>query len=264
MAAGRNQPFVSRPLPVVPPIYQSAIDAAAEAIRRLEDAPAAVMTSSGMAAIATTILALCPDGGRVVAAREVYGNTRDLFVRDLPGLGIDVTLVSVADLDGWERALAEAPARVCYVEGMSNPQLRLADIPAIAELARAAGAALVVDNTFASPYSLNPFTHGADIVLHSATKYLSGHPDVLAGVVLSDEQTVEQVQRRVVTFGGCLDPHAAYLVWRGLQTFHLRLARQNATAAVLAGFLQAREDVLDVRYPGLASHPQHDLAWRIM
>jgi cystathionine beta-lyase/cystathionine gamma-synthase len=283
--------YLARTRPVVQPIYQSAtfylddlaykdiqegglrehwysrfanptVDAAAAEIAELEGAEAALMTSSGMAAIATTLLTLLP--GRVVAARQVYGDTRDLLVRDLPALGFDVAMVDATDLDALAAAIAAAPTAVVYAETLSNPQLDLTDLAALAELAHAAGAKLVVDNTFATPYTVNPLRHGADVVVHSATKFLSGHSDVIAGVVLGDAETVTEVQKRVITFGGCLDPHAAFLVWRGIQTFELRLARSCATAAELADRLAVHPEVVSVRYPGRPDYSRRAVADRLM
>lgn len=288
--SGRYQ---ARTRPVVPPIYQSAtfflddqayqdiqaggldghwygrfrnptVDLVADAIAALEHAEAGLMTASGMAAIATTLLTLLGAGDRVVASRQVYGDTRDLLVRDLPRLGVDVVMVDAADLQAWRAAIQQRPTAVVYTETLSNPQLEVADLPALAELASAAGARLVVDNTFATPYVVNPLSLGADLVVHSATKFLNGHSDVIAGAVVGDRSTIREVQRRVVTFGGCLDPHAAYLVWRGLQTFELRLERQCATARAVATYLESRDDVASVRYPGLASHPGRSVASRMI
>lgn len=285
--------YVARTVPVVPPIYQSVtfllddaayadvleggltetwysrfsnptVSAAAEEARRREGAEAALLSASGMAAIATTLLTLVPAGGRIVAARELYGDTRDLLARDLPALGIQVDLVDVADTQAWKAALAAGPVAVAYAESLSNPQLRMLDVPAVADLAHAAGARLVVDNTFASPFMLRPLEHGADLVVESATKYLSGHSDVIAGVVAGPAELVREVQRRVITFGGCLDPHAAFLVWRGVQTFEVRLARQNQNAATMAAWLAGRRDVTQVIYPRLVSHPQYHLASRLL
>jgi cystathionine beta-lyase/cystathionine gamma-synthase len=295
--------YLARTRPVVPPIYQSAtfylddlaykdiqegglrehwysrfanptVDATAAEIAALEGAEAALMTSSGMAAIATTLLTLLTtpqpattrqttttapaQPGRIVAARQVYGDTRDLLVRDLPALGVEVAMVDATDIGAWAEAIAAAPTTIVYAETLSNPQLDLTDLPSLAELAHAAGAKLVVDNTFATPYTVNPLRHGADVVVHSATKFLSGHSDVIAGVVLGDTDTVTEVQKRVITFGGCLDPHAAFLVWRGIQTFSLRLERSCATASRLATRLAANPEVVSVRYPA------GDIAARVM
>jgi len=285
--------FNPRTRPVVPPIHQSVtyfldddaykdiqaggldeiwygrfrnptVDVAAEEVRRLEGSEAAFMTASGMGAIATTLLTLVRAGDRIVAARQVYGDTRDLLVRDLPTWGFDVVQVDALDLDAWRAAVAGGPTRLVYVETLANPQLDLADLPALAEIAHAAGALLVVDNTFATPYSVQPLALGADVVVHSATKFLNGHSDVIAGVVAGGFDQVREVQRRVITLGTCLDPHAAYLVWRGLQTFELRLSRSNATARELAGALAARDDVVRVRHPSLPDYERAEVADRVL
>ena len=285
--------FTPRTRPVVPPIHHSVtyflddeaykdvqaggldeiwygrfrnptVDVAAEVIRDLEGAEAAFMTASGMGAIATTLLTLVRAGDRIVAARQVYGDTRDLLVRDLPAWGFDVVQVDAMDLDAWRQAVNEGSTRVLYVETLANPQLDLADLPALADIAHAAGALLVVDNTFATPYSVQPLSLGADVVVHSATKFLNGHSDVIAGVVAGSFDHVREVQRRVITLGTCLDPHAAYLVWRGLQTFELRLSRSNATARELALALAQRDDVLRVRHPSLPGYERAEVAERVL
>jgi cystathionine beta-lyase/cystathionine gamma-synthase len=240
------------------------VSAATEPIRRLEGTPAGLLTASGMAATATTLVTLLRAGDRVVAARAVYGDTRDLLTRDLPGFGVTVDLVDGHDLDQWRAALAAGPVAVAYGETLANPTLQLLDIAAVAEMAHAAGARLVVDNTFATPFAVRPAALGADVVVESATKFLSGHSDLLAGAVMSDVDTVREVQRRLVTFGGCLDPAAAYLLWRGLQTFEVRLARQTSTAARLADALAGRADVHRVVHPSRPDHPQHELAAAMM
>lgn len=284
--------YLSRTTPVVPPIYQCTtfeldddsyrdivegggfgqtwytrfgnptVAWAADAVARLEGGEAAVMTSSGMAAITTTLLSLCRAGDRIVAARELYGDTRDLLVRDLSGLGIRVDFVATADLGQWEAALAAGPTAVAYAESLSNPQLRVLDIPRVAELAHRRGTRLVVDNTFASAFTVQPLALGADVVVHSATKFLNGHSDVVAGVVVADAASVREVQRRVVTFGTCLDPHAAFLVARALHTYQLRLGRQADAAARIARWLEGSPEVMEVRYPGLESHPDAAVAER--
>ncbi|MGH2554672.1 MAG: trans-sulfuration enzyme family protein [Actinomycetota bacterium] len=286
--------FSPRTAPVVPPTHQSTVylldettyddivkneglgevwytrfgnptvAAAASEIAALEAAPAAVMTSSGMGAIATTMMALCRAGERIVSAREIYGDTRDLFVRDLPNLGIQVDFVDSVDLDAWRRALSNGPARLAYAESLSNPQLSLLDIPAVAEAAHRAGALLVVDNTFATPFMLRPLAHGADAVVHSVSKFLNGHSDVVAGCVASSPEIIREVQRRIITFGACLDPHAASLVWRGLKTFQVRLERETQSAMLIARFLEERDDVTRVFYPGLESHPGKAVADRLL
>jgi cystathionine beta-lyase/cystathionine gamma-synthase len=275
-----SRAFTPRTRPVVPPIHHSVTyylddkayadvqaggldehwygrfrnptaDVTASAVARLEGGATALMTSSGMGAIATTLLTLVRAGDRVVAARQVYGDTRDLLVRDLPGWGIDVVQVDAADLDAWREAVAGGPTTVVYAETLANPQLELTDVAGVAAIAHQAGARFVVDNTFATPWLVKPLSLGADVVVHSATKFLNGHSDVIAGAVVGDVDLVREVQRRVVTLGTCLDAHAAYQVWRGLQTFEVRMARQCATAARIAAELAGHPDVVSVRYPAI-------------
>lgn len=285
--------YTPRTRPVVPPIYQSVtyflddesykdvqaggldehwygrfrnptVDVVADAVAALEGAEAGFMASSGMGAIATTLISLLRAGDRVVSAAQVYGDTHDLLTRDLPGLGIDVVSVDSADLSAWAAAISAADTRVVYAETLSNPQLEITDLSTLAGLAHDAGAVLVVDNTFATPYAVNPLALGADLVVHSATKFLNGHSDAIAGAVVGNFELVREVQRRIITFGACLDPHAAYLVWRGLQTFDVRMARSTETALAVAMSLEKREDVSTVRYPGLPSYPRREVAERTM
>ena len=285
--------YQSRTTPVVPPVHHSVtylldetaykdiregglnetwysrfsnptVEAAAELVRRLEGAPAAALTSSGMAAIATTMLTVCKSGDRVVASRQVYGDTRDLFVRDLPRLGITVDMVDATDLDQWREALGRGPVTLAYAETLSNPTLDLVDVPSLADLAHAAGARLLMDNTFVSPALVRPLELGADLVVESATKFLNGHSDVIAGAVAGDEETLRNVRLRIVTFGGSLDPHAAYLLWRGLQTFELRVQQQSDTAAGLARWLADRPDVGSVIHPSLPTYAGRALADRLL
>ncbi|MDX6326547.1 MAG: cystathionine gamma-synthase [Nocardioidaceae bacterium] len=289
----RSARFTPRTRPVVPPIHQSVtyflddesykdvqaggldevwygrfrnptVDVAAEEVAALEGAEAAFMTSSGMAAIATGLLSLLRSGDRIVAAQQVYGDTRDLLVRDLPSWGFDVVQVDAVDLEAWRAAVAAGPTRLLYVETLANPQLELADLPALARIAHDAGARLVVDNTFATPYNVQPLALGADLVVHSATKFLNGHSDAIAGVAAGAYELVREVQRRVITLGTCLDPHAAYLVWRGMQTFELRVRQSNHTARALAAALSDREDVQSVRHPSLPDYPGAEVAGRVL
>ncbi len=296
MTTGRpeqSRSYTPRTRPVVPPIHTSVtyflddesykdvqaggldeiwygrfrnptVDVTAEEVRRLEGAEAAFMTSSGMGAIATTLLTLLGRGDRLVAAAQVYGDTRDLLVRDLPTWGFDVIQVDAADLDAWRDAVAGGPTRALYVETLANPQLELADLAALATLAHEHGAQLVVDNTFATPYCVQPLEVGADVVVHSATKFLNGHSDAIAGAVVGSYDLVREVQRRVITLGTCLDPHAAFLVWRGMQTFELRMRQSMATARELAETLSEHPEVVSVRYPGLAGDPRADVAARLL
>lgn len=285
--------FLPRTRPVVPPIHHSVtyflddqaykdvqeggltehwygrfrnptVDVTAREVAELEGAAAGFMASSGMGAIASTLLTLLRAGDRIVAAQQVYGDTRDLLVRDLPGWGIDVRRVDSVDLDAWRREIMSGPTRVVYAETLSNPQLELTDLPALAELAHEAGALLVVDNTFATPYAVQPLALGADVVLHSATKFLNGHSDAIAGAVVGEPELITSVQQRIITLGTCLGPYEAYLVWRGMQTFDVRMARQTATAGALAEALHDRDDVVSVRHPGLPEYERAEVAGRVL
>jgi cystathionine beta-lyase/cystathionine gamma-synthase len=278
--------FTSRTFPVIPPIYQTTtfelddrayadiqgtgglhetwysrfgnptVDAAAADVARLHEARHCLMTASGMAAIATTLVTLLRSGATLVASKQVYGDTGDLLARDLPALGVNVVRVDAFDVEGWRSAIAEHRPTVVYGETLSNPQLRVLDIPAIADAAHAVGATVVVDNTFATPYCARPLRLGADVVVESATKFLAGHSDVVAGcVITNDVGRHEEILRRLITFGGCLDPHAAFLVWRGLRTFRVRMAESCRTAGVLADDLAKHVGVDRVVYPGRHDHP---------
>ena len=281
---GRNH--TSKTAPVVPPIYQTTtfelddssyediqgtgglhatwysrfnnptVDAAAAEVARLHDARHSLMTSSGMAAIATTLLTLLRSGDVLLASRQVYGDTDDLLNRDLPRLGINVVRVDAFDVDAWAEAVEQHHPAVLYGETMSNPQLRLLDLPALSRLARSADARLVVDNTFATPYCARPLQLGADVVVESATKFLAGHSDVIAGAITTDDLELhEEIQRRLITLGGCLDPHAAFLAWRGMRTFGVRMAESCRAAAALAAMMADEVGVEHVRHPSRPDHP---------
>jgi len=240
------------------------VDAAAAAVAVLEGADDAVLTSSGMGAISTLILTLCQAGDRVVAARELYGDSYELLARYLPRLGVEVDFVAAADLDQWQAALARGPVRLAYAETLSNPQLVLLDIPTLAEMAHKAGAIFAVDNTFASPRLVRPLTLGADVVVESVTKFLNGHSDVVAGSIAASEQLVNECRRSIMTFGASLDAHAGYLVGRALKTFSVRLDRQMETAAVLAAYLEDSAAIERVIYPTLESYARADVARRLL
>jgi cystathionine beta-lyase/cystathionine gamma-synthase len=240
------------------------VDAAAAEIARLEGGEAAFMTASGMAAISAVLVTLLGAGQRVVAPRQLYGDTLDLLTEDLDRYGVQVVLVDGRDERQWRAAAATASDGVLYTETLANPSLALADLPALARIARDAGARLVVDSTFTTPYAMRPLALGADVVVHSATKFLNGHGDVTAGAVVADRALVRDVQRQVIRFGACLDPHAAYLVWRGLRTFDVRMERACATARELATALAVRDDVRTVVHPCLPDYPDRDVAARTM
>ena len=238
------------------------VHALADAVAELEGAEAGYAFATGMAAIHATLVSLLGAGDRIVATQAVYGSTRALLAGLLTRLGVATTWVDIADHDAVERALAAAPARVLYAETISNPTIVVADHAALAAIARRRGATYVVDNTFASPWICRPLELGADLVVESATKYLGGHSDVLAGVVSGDTARIEAIRAVGVDTGGSLAPLSAFLVLRGLTTLALRMERHSATASALAGWLARQDGVTRVHHASLPEHPQHDLASR--
>ena len=238
------------------------VDAFEAAVSDLEDTQEAEAFSSGMAAISSVFLALCGSGERVVAARQLYGNTYSLLTERLPRYGITADLVDVFDLDAIAAALPGA--RLLYCETIGNPRLRVADLDRLGELARAAGVPLVVDNTFASPLLCRPAEHGASLVVHSATKFLGGHHDLLGGIACGDAATVDRLRAVGRDLGPTLAPFSAWLALRGLATLHLRVDRACASALRIAGFLEERPDVEAVHYPALDSSPDRALAGSLL
>ncbi len=234
------------------------------AVASLEGAEAAQAYSSGMAAIHASLLAAgAKAGATVVAALDVYGATFTLLRRLLTTLGVEVHMVDVAHLDEVETALKQTGASILLAETISNPLLKVADVPSLAALAHASGASLLVDNTFASPFLFNPLQHGADYVIHSATKYISGHDDVLAGVVAVSEENKSRLYELNKLVGAVLGPFEAWLALRGLKTLPLRMRQQCQNAQRVAEWLRSHPRVSKVNYPGLTDHPQHALAERL-
>jgi methionine-gamma-lyase len=238
------------------------VAALAAAVAELEGAEAGFALATGMAAIHAAILSVVSSGDRIVATRAAYGTTRAQLSGVVARMGIETVFVDVTDLAAVEAALTTAPTRILYAETIANPTIVVADHGALAELAHRHGALYVVDNTFASPYLCRPIELGADLVVESATKYLSGHSDVLAGVVCGRRALVDAIAALEVDTGAALAPHSAYLVLRGLSTLVVRLERESATAALLAAWLERQDGVERVYHPSLASHPQHSVAKR--
>lgn len=228
-------------------------------IAALEGADAALLTASGMGAISTTLLTLLSAGDHVIAQRTHYMGTTQLLDALLPKFGVQVTLVDQASPDAFAAALRPA-TRVVLVETPANPLLDLTDLAAVAAISRRQGALTICDSTIASPVNQQPIRHGIDLVVHSATKFLGGHHDLMAGVVAGRRELVERIWHTSVALGPVPDPFAAWLLVRGLRTLPLRVARQNATALEVATFLAAHPAVAKVHYPGLPTHPQHALA----
>ena len=223
----------------------------------LEGAEAALVCASGMAAMSMAVLAFTGAGDHVVASRALYGGTRTLLTRELPRLGIDTTFVDPhTDWSGEVRA----ETRLLLAEVPINPTLRVPDLRPVARLARERDLPLVVDATFATPINFRPLEHGARLVIHSATKYLGGHSDLVAGVVAGGRGDVERVRERLVSFGPSVGAHTLWLLERGLKTLPVRIAAQNRTALALAEWLERHPAVEAVHHPGLSSHPDHRLA----
>ncbi|MDR1646686.1 MAG: aminotransferase class I/II-fold pyridoxal phosphate-dependent enzyme [Zoogloeaceae bacterium] len=232
-------------------------------LARLENAPAALLLSSGMGAISTTLLALLKAGDHVVAQTAHYMGTAKLLADLLPSFGVEVTLVDQRVPENFERAL-KPNTRLIVAETPSNPTLALTDLAAVAGLARARNILTLVDNTFASPVNQKPRDFGIDLVLASATKYLGGHSDLIAGVVCGEEKIIENIWSRSIALGTNVSPFTAFLLLRGLRTLPMRVAQQNATALALARFLEHRPEIARVHYPELESHPQYALCQRQM
>jgi len=234
-----------------------------EKVRILEGAPASVAFSSGMAAISNILFTLLSPGDHIVSIKDSYGGTNKIFIEFLPRFQIKVTLCDTVDEDSIIEEV-KGGCNVLYLESPTNPTLKVIDIQRLAEVAHHYGAKVVVDNTFATPIAQNPLSLGADLVIHSATKFLGGHADALGGVVCGSTELIEKIYHFREINGAALDPMAAYLLLRGMKTLHLRLERQSSNAAKIAKFLDNHPAVSSVNYPGLQSHPQHDIAKRQM
>jgi methionine-gamma-lyase len=228
----------------------------------LEKGEAALALSSGMAAATTAVLTCCQAGDHIVSGDTLYGGTHQLFTQTLPRMGISVTEVPAYDPDNFAKAITKK-TRLIYLETPANPTLVLTDIAAVAEIARAKGIPVLVDNTFCTPYLQNPLELGADIVLHSATKYIGGHGDTVAGFLVGKADWILQARMEILRdVGGCISPFNAWLLLRGLKTLPVRMDRHMANAMEVAQFLSYHPKVGQVIYPGLKTHPQHDLAAR--
>jgi len=229
----------------------------------LEGTDSAMVLSSGTAATVCTMLALLRSGDHLVASHWLYGGTQQFLERELRGFGVDVTFVDPCETRSWRRALRRN-TRVLFVETPVNPTTRLVDLSAPRTIAQEGGIALVVDSTFATPINFRPVEHGADVVMHSATKFLNGHHDVLAGVVCGSEAVVDEVRAKMQLWGHAPDPFALWLLERGLKTLDVRMQRQNSNALQIAQWASSQQAFRRVLYPGLASHPDHALAREVL
>ncbi|HZO18411.1 MAG TPA: aminotransferase class I/II-fold pyridoxal phosphate-dependent enzyme [Gemmatimonadaceae bacterium] len=228
-------------------------------IAMLEGAEAALVLASGMGATACALLALLRPGDHLLASSWVYGGTHRLLTQEFEAMGIGVTLVDPTESRGWRRRLRKE-TRAIFVETPVNPTCRVLDLRGASHLTKENGLALVVDSTFASPVNFRPMEHGADVVIHSATKYLNGHHDVLSGVVAGTAPYVEEVRQKMMVWGQAPDPFAVWLLDRGLKTLDVRVRRQNENAARIAGWAEGRKEIRRVHYAGLPDHPDHEVA----
>jgi len=232
-------------------------------VANLDGGEAALLFSSGMAAITVTLLTLLSSGAHVVCTDDCYRRTRQFVTEFLKRYEVEATQVPMGDYDALEAAI-RPNTRLILSESPTNPRLRVIDVPRLVEIARRRGLWTVIDSTFATPINLRPLALGADLVIHSATKYLAGHNDLLAGIVVGSRKMIDELRQTEALIGAICDPHTAYLLLRGLKTLELRVSRQNDTALQVARFLERQPTVHRVYYPGLPSHPDHVIACRQM
>lgn len=235
------------------------VDAFEEKVRQLEGAEAATSAATGMGIISSTLFALLSPGDRVVSVKDTYGGTNKIFTEFLPRFQVEAVLCDTTDHEAIEREVAQG-CQVLYLESPTNPTVKVMDLARLAQAGRKAGATVIVDNTFATPINQNPLALGADLVLHSATKFLGGHADALGGVICGPQALIDEIYHYREINGATLHPMAAYLLLRGMKTLHLRVRQQNESALQIAQFLSEHTAVAEVRYPGLASHEGHDIA----
>jgi len=239
------------------------ITAAEQTLCELESTDAARVFASGMGAVTSTVLALLKTGDHIVAQRDLYGGVAKFFAEWLPKMGIETTLVDTNNWDQHAQAI-RANTRLLYLESPTNPALRVVDLKRGAALAREHDLISMVDSTFGTPINQRPAEYGIDLVMHSGTKYLSGHADLTCGVVCGRRELIEQINETRTTLGNCMDPHAAWLLIRGMKTLAVRVARQNENALRVAQFLEQHAKVRRVYYPFLESHPQYAVACKQM
>jgi cystathionine beta-lyase/cystathionine gamma-synthase len=225
----------------------------------LEGAEAGLVLASGQGATACALLALLRSGDHLLASSWIYGGTQELVTKELPGMGIQCTLVDPTESRGWRKRLRKN-TRAIFVETPVNPTARVLDLKPITALARELGLALVVDSTFATPVAFRPIEHGADVVIHSATKFLNGHHDVIAGAVLGTATYIEEVRQKMILWGQAPDPFACWLLERGLKTLDVRVKRATDNAMRVALWCATRPELSTVLYPGLPDHPDHEIA----
>ena len=238
-------------------------EACVEKICALEGAEDGELFASGMAAISTVLMGLLSKGDHVVANPDIYGGTYGLMTQELPRFGIDVSMADVRDPQSYEAAITPS-TKILYIESLSNPVLKICDIEAMAAIARAHDLLLVIDNTFTTPWGCQPIELGCDLVIHSTTKYLGGHSDIVGGAVVGRKDLIAELFPKKVHFGGSPDPHACYLLERGMRTLSARMPIHCANAAEIAKRLETHAQISSVIHPSLASHPDYEVGQRIM
>jgi len=239
------------------------VNALEEKVRVLEGAEAATSMASGMAAISNTLFALLRPGDRIVAVKDTYGGTNQLFREFFPKMNLIVQLCDTTDFQQIEAEIGKG-CKIVYLETPTNPTLKVIDIARLARAGHRVGAMVLTDNTIATPINQRPLELGSDLVLHSVSKFLGGHADALGGIVCGRKELIEPIYHFREITGAALDPFAAYFLLRGLKTLEIRVERQNASAQKVASYLEGHKGVAEVRYPGLESHPQHEIAKRQM
>jgi cystathionine beta-lyase/cystathionine gamma-synthase len=236
---------------------------AEKAIADLEGADGALLFASGMTAITTTVLALLKSGDHIIAQRDIYGGATKFFSQWLPKYGVEVTFVDTTEYDQHARAI-RPNTKLLYVESPTNPLVRVVDLKKIVALAKQHDLLTMIDSTFATPINQRPYEIGIDLVMHSGTKYYAGHSDLIAGVIASRRDLIDKIRETRTTLGGNMDPHAAWLLLRGMKTLAVRVQRQNDNALRIAQFLSRHAKVRRVHYPFLEGHPQRALAMEQM
>jgi cystathionine gamma-synthase len=236
---------------------------AEQSIAELEGVDAALLFASGMGAITTSLLALLKSGDHVVAQRDIYGGATKFFTQWLPKLGIETTLVDTIEYDQHARAI-RPQTKLLYLESPTNPTLRVVDLRKVAALARQHSLVTFIDSTFATPINVRPADFGIDLIMHSGTKYFAGHSDLICGIVAGRQDLIVKIHETRTTLGGTMDPHAAWLLLRGIKTLAVRVQRQNENALRIAQFLAQHSTVRRVHYPFLEGHPQRALAMEQM
>ena len=238
-------------------------DAVSQKLTALEGGEDAEVFASGMAAISTTLLSFLSSGDHIVASPDVYGGTYGLLTEELPRFGIETTMTDMRDPSAYEAAI-QPNTKILYIETLTNPVLKVCDIPAMVEVARRHNLMCIIDNTFASPWACQPLSMGVDLVIHSTTKYLGGHSDIIGGAVVGSKELIAQIFPRKVHFGGSPDPHNCYLLERGMRTLHVRMPVLSNNAAILAQRLETHPLIEKVNHTSLQSHQDYDVAQRVI